>query len=435
MKYSSVTYTPVDQAPPATAKAKPKRSWSGWRGTVALGCAGAGLVLLINLGVLIWAVSRFPIQAGIASIYRGSCATAKSISIWTHLLINILSTLLLAASNAGMQVVVAPTRAEIDRAHARRRWVDVGVHTVRNLMYIARSRLALWALLGLSSVPLHLLYNSVIFETTNGSEYAAMLVGAEFLTGGDWNRTQADCFYPGAATSVAWMQDNLDSLVRLDNAACIAAFGSSVQQDYGNVLLVSGPQPGDNLLGITQMGLAEWAGANPTSWLCAKADDAEARCDIAALRAAASTWTQPAYNASQSEAEAAATGHSCMFYSYTNDVPVEYCLARPAIQQCEINLSVAFLAVVIVCNALKVIGLAVAALRLRFDPLVTVGDAIASFLTRPDPTTVGQCLFARTDAPSWANGAVPPSPRVWKSHYRNGFSAASTRRWIVCSAL
>jgi hypothetical protein len=75
-----------------------------------------------------------------------------------HLAINILSTIILAGSNYTMQCLSAPTRSEIDAAHSPKHAVhlDVGILSIRNLNYISVRRTFLWLLLGLSSLPLHL---------------------------------------------------------------------------------------------------------------------------------------------------------------------------------------------------------------------------------------------------------------------------------------
>lgn len=115
------------------------------------------LSLLINVGVTIGTyLGPNKFDGGIANLYRGDCGKNESINTWIHLFINVLSTLLLAGSNYTMQVLVAPTRLEINRAHYRKRWLDVGLQSVRNLFHIIKTRAALWWMLALSSIPLHL---------------------------------------------------------------------------------------------------------------------------------------------------------------------------------------------------------------------------------------------------------------------------------------
>ena len=100
----------------------------------------------------------YRMESGIGTLYEGSCDKSKAIGLWLHLGINALSTLLLSASNYTQQCLAAPTRSEIDAAHARRRWMDIGVPSVRNLFRIKLERTCLWIAIGLTSIPLHLMY-------------------------------------------------------------------------------------------------------------------------------------------------------------------------------------------------------------------------------------------------------------------------------------
>jgi len=130
---------------------------SGWRGGFVLAIIGTSLVLLFNIVCAIVATASKP-HDGIATIYTGDCAVASRLSNNLHLLINILSSSVLGASSYCMQRLVAPTREEIDKAHGRGKWLDVGVFSLRNLPNISKGRLAVWSLLALSSLPLHFLY-------------------------------------------------------------------------------------------------------------------------------------------------------------------------------------------------------------------------------------------------------------------------------------
>ena len=126
-------------------------------------CALFGsLVVLVNTIFLVVGEGRagFPTLSsndGKRVLYDGQCDTTKRINIGIHLLINVLSTILLGASNYCMQCMSAPTRAEADRVHAKFRWVDIGVPSIRNLRKIRGMRVVLWLLLGFTSLPLHLL--------------------------------------------------------------------------------------------------------------------------------------------------------------------------------------------------------------------------------------------------------------------------------------
>jgi len=115
-------------------------------------------VLLLNITCAIVAAAAGNPQRGIATAYTSDCKVASRWTTGLNLLINVLSSLLLGASSYCMQRLVAPTRREIDKAHAKGKWLDVGVLSLRNLSYIHKNRLILWILLALSSIPLHFLY-------------------------------------------------------------------------------------------------------------------------------------------------------------------------------------------------------------------------------------------------------------------------------------
>ena len=129
----------------------------GWRTGVTAGMITAFFVMLINTAVLCWVNARLQISNGVAIAFEGSCEEMSRISTWSHLAINVLSTLLLGANNMGMQCLSSPTRAEVDRMHAQGSWLTIGVPSIGNLGSISLLRSILWILLGLSSIPLHLL--------------------------------------------------------------------------------------------------------------------------------------------------------------------------------------------------------------------------------------------------------------------------------------
>ena len=143
-----------------------KPDWyTGWHtGVLACGTS-AVVVLFINVGLTIYASTnrRYNVEGRIGTFYSGSCDKSKTIGLWLHLGINGLSTLLLSGSNYTQQCLSAPTRSEIDAAHAKREWMDIGVPSVRNLFKIKPERTLLWIAIGVMSIPLHLLYAGITF--------------------------------------------------------------------------------------------------------------------------------------------------------------------------------------------------------------------------------------------------------------------------------
>ena len=133
-----------------------------WKIGIRYCALSASLVFLLNTIFLFVGEARagfpsFSHNQGKRVLYDGNCGTTKKINVGVHLLINVLSTIILGASNYCMQCMSAPTREEAEQAHASFRWVDIGIPSIRNLGKIRGLRVVLWLLLGVSSLPLHLL--------------------------------------------------------------------------------------------------------------------------------------------------------------------------------------------------------------------------------------------------------------------------------------
>jgi hypothetical protein len=126
---------------------------TGWKPGVINFAVCACVVLIINMVVTIWGSAAYKRKV----LAEGKCEQIKRLNSGLHVLINILSTILLSGSNYCMQCLSAPTREEVDSAHSARKWLDVGIPSIRNLRRISRLRVVVWVLLGLSTAPLHLL--------------------------------------------------------------------------------------------------------------------------------------------------------------------------------------------------------------------------------------------------------------------------------------
>lgn len=146
------------ESDPQHERAHTFRTWHSRRDIVLLTCSSTAVVIfLINLTSTAVLKAKWGSDDDINDIFKGDCSRTQQISTAIHLVINLLSTLLLGASNMCMQLLAAPTRSEIDRAHKRFTWLDIGAPSLRNLRYIGRERLIIWIVLGLSSVPIHFL--------------------------------------------------------------------------------------------------------------------------------------------------------------------------------------------------------------------------------------------------------------------------------------
>lgn len=75
------------------------------------------VIFLINLSCTVVFKSKWGANSDINTLYQGDCSKTETISTDLHVVINLLSALLLGASDLCMQLLAAPTRSEIERAH------------------------------------------------------------------------------------------------------------------------------------------------------------------------------------------------------------------------------------------------------------------------------------------------------------------------------
>lgn len=141
----------------APTKKKKKPVFVGWRFGIISGSLSVFIVLVLNVSFTLWTLSKKGFANKRGTLHEGHCDQIRRLNVAAHVMINIFSTVILASSNYCMQCLSAPTRAEIDKAHARGVWLDVGISSMRNLRRISGKRALLWTVLGLSSLPLHLL--------------------------------------------------------------------------------------------------------------------------------------------------------------------------------------------------------------------------------------------------------------------------------------
>ena len=411
------------------------RKLEGYR-FVIFCCAVTGvLVILVNLAFTIWATTTFGVHDGFGTLQKGDCGKTKTLNFWIHLAINILSTLLLGASNYSMQCLSSPTRQEIDKAHARRAWLDVGVPSFRNLRRLSKRRIILWWLLALSSIPLHLLYNSTVFSTFSTQEYSQFLVTSDFAKGAPFDlslsvRFDMPLFYPSNVTYYAYKsselgadgvrkgsallqkyQQNLASLTRLENEACVKAYTSAFVSAHSDVLLLSTyPNSSNSLLSVIMYTDSPVvSGGDPDNmWLCLLPPGrGTPPCRIRS--------GQPPFGDSNP------------------DVSIQYCLSQPVEEQCKTQFSLDIIITVLLCNLVKVFCMGTIVWKQDSEPLVTLGDAVSTFLRTPDLTTrdiplYGKSRFKSTNMWDLACSRLELASERW-------FRSVSKRRWITCNIL
>jgi hypothetical protein len=149
----------IPEADPYPTRAPKMRVRMSKRSTMLrIQLALAITVNVANICFTLWAIIVHPPDSrAVGTLSVGNCSTMNSINSGLHVALNILSSLLLSAGNYCMQILVAPSRDEVDRAHAKGDSMDIGVPSVRNLWNIERKRVVAWFILGTVATVLHLL--------------------------------------------------------------------------------------------------------------------------------------------------------------------------------------------------------------------------------------------------------------------------------------
>jgi hypothetical protein len=231
---------------------------------------------------------------------------------------------------------------------------------------------------------------------------------------------------PSAAYSTALSMQGLaleKKLDRLENAACISAYATPFQTTRTHLLLVyedgadlPGPITYDTEQAVfTPMMLA--CQPDPYYWVCGNKQPLcpsdFTPCSVKVKDIAPTEWTPMKEK-------------------------VSYCLSAPAEQHCKLQFSPQIAWTVVAFNLIKVIVLIFVALGIRESPLLTIGDALASFLTYADETTKGICLMGKKNITWWYRGnqmASVLSPQPFDGTRQRWMSAVSVRRWVTCMSL
>ncbi|XHG01953.1 hypothetical protein AWENTII_005319 [Aspergillus wentii] len=387
------------------------RGWMlrAWRFTIASGAMTGAIVLLANIITLAVIYGRFDVADHSITFFTGSCKTASTVTTVAHVIINILSTILLAASNFSMQCLASPTRKEVNQAHSNRRWLSIGTPNIRNIVFVSKSKALLWLILAASSFPLHTVWNSTVFETRSTNDYLITAATEDFFNGTEWKYAAA--LYGSSMTHTEWgMASDIIShlqheaissrsgnsstgLERLDVDDCIKAYAQDELSDRRHLLLViDGHQYDTNGTVLGMHNSTYSVDGDPLfAWMC----------DKYALIGYDYIW-KCVHNLPGKKWTLGDTTFNSYPGTPLNDAPIQYCYSETTPEKCKASIVPLFLIVVIICNVIKILCFLFTLRITKADPpLCTTGDAIQSFLQKPDPHTKGRCLVSKQDYESY----------------------------------
>ena len=428
---------------------------TGWRFGTLVASYMVGTCLVINILFLLFAIAFAHVSDGTGTLFKGDCARARILDTGVHVIINGLATAVVGASNYTMQCLAAPSRSEVNAAHAEGTWLDIGVPSLRNLRHISRRRVALWSVLAVSSVPVHLMWNSVIFSTLQDNTFVVIGASDNILQdrqyacmNGSFNITDITVVYSSFSDYndvVCEMYDRArssaeteTSLIRLEAEECIEQYATGIQSRWSNVVVVVHnadlvsqcelepiPRNATQLFAFLMPGVFWQWGENCYNQSL-HGDEVLAHTD----RMFITDWVEPYV--------------TDLNYGSTQRVPqypIEYCLAMEAPKSCRLEVSLQILFIMIACNAFKFFAVVCTLKVITKEHFVTLGDAIASFLKIPDELTVGHCLKAKRffqQKRFWL-GQHKLLPRVYRTQsLKSGkrvrlywFQAAPAGSWIL----
>jgi len=177
---------------------------------------------------------------------------------------------------------------------------------------------------------------------------------------------------------------NTSIFERLDSTACIDAYAHDYLSERTDVVLISertyeyaGNNSVTEIKNLTLYAYKRFYAPsefNDFEWLCNHESVGDRRCDIGKAR------------------EKAATGNWVIF-----GFNVTSCLSRKEKEACSVNFSLVIAIIVIITNLGKAVCIASVCFLLNDQPLLTIGDAVNSFMRLRDCSTEGLGLITKRD--------------------------------------
>ncbi|KAL9598846.1 MAG: hypothetical protein Q9179_003771 [Wetmoreana sp. 5 TL-2023] len=306
-----------------------------------------------------------------------------------------------------MQCLGSPIRKEVDAAHSKGEMLDIGIPSVQNIKAISQNRKTLWAVLVISALP----YNSVLFLTTQANAYTVIPVDSRFLEIGFYNTTGLEYIedyepssIPPLVQQAQSVRDKLNGVTnwrQLSASECLKAYSTQYVSSRGDVLIVQG-EPVAPIMVLVSQGL-EVQGTSTENALSASGFVMTEKWEpvYKPMPDYSDPWQYPSYQWSCS----AQFNKTCMVDSNQHYIdhpldwtpygqPVQYCLSEDVHEQCQLNFSVPFAVIVVLSNLAKVLCMLLTVWHYDASALITMGDAIQSFLDRPDPYTQDFCIYS-----------------------------------------
>ena len=268
-------------------------------------------------------------------------------------------------------------------------------------------------------------FNSVMYASISANDYIIVAVNNAFTQPGPANLTSLDSTMATMTNQspITSIRDTAlaGSLQYLTKTECINDYAQDYLSARSNLLLVLSTSSNN---ASTATALGAWEISNlylsvddgcprdAYPWICGNSCGVPCEFRLQAVLDNVNDW-QP----------------------YGMDV--DHCLSQTTEERCKLQFSLYLIIVVIIFNLFKATLMCYLAFGLTESPIMTIGDAISSFLTDADKTTKGCCLYSKhefetsvdsIDAPT---SAWLPRAKQWTTDRKLWYNASSTGRWTV----
>ncbi|KAK7921574.1 hypothetical protein PG985_009596 [Apiospora marii] len=478
----------------------------GWRRTGAINVvlvSVCGLAVLVGLSISV-AHKQDSSKLRSTTLYQGQCTKSSRISIMMHLFVNIVSTGILASSNFFMQITTSPTRKEVDRAHMFLRPLDIGLPSWGNLPSLPYFKRVCWLILFLSSIPIHLFFNSAIYNTLYQGEKFNLTIATSAFTNNAPFMLPGASLTPGGASSPVQVYDPTTMKYRNPNSTLyqgyVDGYGTPIQlADYWNPdsgiqrrmddialqgsswkwlkvdecledykspgyrstytdLILTVSSGTDNTNGWRRSQVFDFKNSSLDDMWDSRvpADEVNSlwfsgQCEYPFYKNCSRLLTKYPWNETAhptvlllDDGHNSTAGNETK-YGYgrlIRKLAFEGCLAKP-VDSCQVLVANDLLLAVLVCVAVKIAACVAVLWHQQDASLVTPGDAIESFITRPDIHTRGLATLNDRDCQSLQcsprealvaldNTSLVSSirPRRWEKHHRRLLSTVPQGTWF-----
>lgn len=268
----------------------------------------------------------------------------------------------------------------------------------------------------------------MVFSSLISNDYSVISVSESFLDGeihGDYASAT-----PSIESAIVALHEQAKNgtLVKLSAKDCLDSYAQLIQDKYRNVLLVaedkniSGRKDNTFYNGSDIYGWAKFSASyamDPSTvqktyeWICTDIPE---------------NWLS------------GCTSLSSKFkddpQSWTvHRIPVQYCMAEQPAQICQLQYIEKIAIIVIAMNVIKAMVIFYTAFGIKENPLMNMGDAVASFIRSPDPTTKNMCLLTMAEVKQRKRKVLPAGPKQWDGNVHRWRDVTSTRRYTTTMAM